>query len=156
MKSKAGREDPPSIAEDILSAKWNLSIMRVLGDGPARFSGIRAAIPAVSANILARRLRELEEAGIISRRALPPPADCRVYELTSLGEAARRSSGQSIYGNRYFSSWGRLEQIRKTICRKMVGLSSEAIRQPSARTLTMDTSISERLKGLLWPSPFIV
>lgn len=63
--------------------------MRVLGDGPARFSGIRAAIPTVSANILARRLRELEEAGILSRRALPPPADCRVYELTTPGEAAR-------------------------------------------------------------------
>lgn len=89
MKPKAGKNDSPSIAEDILSAKWNLSIMRVLGDGPARFSGIRAAIPTVSANILARRLRELEEAGILSRRALPPPADCRVYELTTRGEAAR-------------------------------------------------------------------
>lgn len=89
MKPKAGTGNPPLSAEDILSAKWNLSIMRFLADGPARFSGIRAAIPAVSANILARRLRELEEAGIISRRALPPPADCRVYELTTLGEAAR-------------------------------------------------------------------
>ncbi|MPS69810.1 MULTISPECIES: winged helix-turn-helix transcriptional regulator [Novosphingobium] len=45
-------------------------------------------MPAVSANILARRLRELEEAGIISRRALTAPAGCKVYELTSLVEAA--------------------------------------------------------------------
>ncbi|WP_420719899.1 winged helix-turn-helix transcriptional regulator [Novosphingobium aerophilum] len=50
--------------------------------------GTRGAIPAVSANILARRLRELEEAGIISWRALTAPAGCRGYELTTLVEAA--------------------------------------------------------------------
>ncbi|HUD92566.1 helix-turn-helix domain-containing protein [Sphingobium sp.] len=89
MKPKAGTDDATLVAEGILSAKWNLRIMRVLGDGPARFSGIRAAIPAVSANILAGRLRDLEECGIIGRRTSPPPADCQVYELSELGEAAR-------------------------------------------------------------------
>lgn len=86
---KAGSEASALIADDILSAKWNLRIMRVLSEGPARFSGIRAAIPAVSANILAGRLRDLEESRIVARRTLPPPADCQVYELTDLGEAAR-------------------------------------------------------------------
>lgn len=82
-------DDPLLVAISILSAKWTLRIMLVLSDGPARFSGIRAAIPSVSANILAARLRDLEAAGIIRKDMLPPPADCQVYALTNLGEAGR-------------------------------------------------------------------
>lgn len=89
MRRRAETDDPLRIAEHILSAKWTLTILRVLGDGPARFSGLRTAIPGVSANILAGRLRDLEEAGIIGRKTLPPPADCQVYALTAIGEAAR-------------------------------------------------------------------
>ncbi|WP_340266104.1 winged helix-turn-helix transcriptional regulator [Sphingobium mellinum] len=89
MRRRAETDDPLLIAEDILSAKWTLPILRVLGGGPARFSGLRTAIPGVSANILAGRLRDLEEAGILGRTTLPPPADCQVYALTDIGEAAR-------------------------------------------------------------------
>lgn len=73
----------------ILSAKWSIQVLRVLAKGPTRFSGIKAAIPAISANILALRLRSLEEAGIIGRASLPPPADRQVYALTTLGEGVR-------------------------------------------------------------------
>lgn len=82
-------DDPLLVAVSILSTKWTLRIMQVLVEGPARFSGIRAAIPAVSANILAARLRDLEAAGVIRKDMLPPPADCQVYALTELGEAGR-------------------------------------------------------------------
>ena len=33
-------------------------------------------------NVLAQRLRELEQAGVVRRRKLPPPAASRVYEVT--------------------------------------------------------------------------
>ena len=89
MRRWAYADDPLQFAVGILSAKWTLRIMHVLAQGPARFSGIRTAIPAVSANILAARLRDLEEAGIIRKDMLPPPADCQVYALTDLGEAGR-------------------------------------------------------------------
>lgn len=82
-------DDPLLIAVGILSAKWNMRIMHVLAQGPARFAAIRAAIPAVSANILAARLRDLEAAGIIHKDMLSPPAECQVYTLTDLGEAGR-------------------------------------------------------------------
>lgn len=89
MNLKKPRCDGRSVAEDILAAKWALPVMRVLADGPGRFSYIRTAIPGVSPNILTARLRSLEEAGIVRRWTLPPPADCQVYGLTELGEAAR-------------------------------------------------------------------
>jgi DNA-binding MarR family transcriptional regulator len=40
----------------------------------------------VSPDTLAQRLRELEEAGIVRRSKLPPPAGSRVYELTERGQ----------------------------------------------------------------------
>jgi hypothetical protein len=39
----------------------------------------------MSPDVLAQRLRELEHAGIVRRRKLPPPASARVYELTERG-----------------------------------------------------------------------
>jgi putative sterol carrier protein len=36
--------------------------------------------------VLAQRLRELERAGVVRRRKLPPPTSARVYELTEWGQ----------------------------------------------------------------------
>lgn len=76
-------------AQDILAAKWSIPVLSVLAKGAARFSYIKAAIPAISANVLSMRLRSLEEAGLIGRTSLPPLADRKVYVLTTLGEGTR-------------------------------------------------------------------
>ena len=54
---------------------------------PEALHRLTAGLPHLSADVLAQRLRELEEAGIVRRRTLPPPAGSRVYELTERGEA---------------------------------------------------------------------
>lgn len=53
--------------------------------GPRRFSGLRADLPGISANVLSQRLAELEERGLVRRRQLPPPASIQVYEATAWG-----------------------------------------------------------------------
>ncbi|MER6950499.1 helix-turn-helix domain-containing protein [Nonomuraea sp. NPDC000554] len=53
--------------------------------GPKRFTDLRSGLPGASQNVLAQRLRELEESGVVRRRRLPPPAASRVYELTDRG-----------------------------------------------------------------------
>jgi len=60
-------------------------VVRELLLGPKRFTDLRAGLPSVSPNVLAQRLRELERAGVVRRRKLPPPAASRVYELTDWG-----------------------------------------------------------------------
>jgi DNA-binding HxlR family transcriptional regulator len=60
-------------------------IVRELVLGPKRFTDLRAGLPAASPNVLSTRLRELEKAGVVRRRKLPPPAPARVYELTEWG-----------------------------------------------------------------------
>jgi DNA-binding HxlR family transcriptional regulator/putative sterol carrier protein len=72
-------------ALDIIGERWALLVVRELLLGPKRFTDLRAGLPAVSPNVLAQRLRELERAGVLRRRKLPPPAASKVYELTEWG-----------------------------------------------------------------------
>jgi DNA-binding HxlR family transcriptional regulator len=72
-------------ALDLVGERWALLVVRELLLGPKRFTDLRAGIPNVSPNVLAQRLRELEGAGVVRRRKLPPPAASRVYELTEWG-----------------------------------------------------------------------
>jgi DNA-binding HxlR family transcriptional regulator len=74
-----------SRALDLVGERWALLIVRELVLGPKRFSDLRAGLPHVSADVLSQRLRELEQAGVLTRRTLPPPAGARVYELTPWG-----------------------------------------------------------------------
>ncbi len=60
-------------------------VVRELLLGPKRFTDLRAGLPNLGPDVLAQRLRDLETAGIIRRRKLPPPAGSRVYELTERG-----------------------------------------------------------------------
>jgi DNA-binding HxlR family transcriptional regulator/putative sterol carrier protein len=72
-------------ALDLVGERWALLVVRELLLGPKRFTDLRAGIPKASPNVLAQRLRELEQAGVVRRRKLPPPAASRVYELTEWG-----------------------------------------------------------------------
>jgi DNA-binding HxlR family transcriptional regulator len=72
-------------ALDLVGERWALLVVRELLLGPKRFTDLRAGLPGVSPNVLAQRLRELEGAGVVRRRKLPPPAASRVYELTDWG-----------------------------------------------------------------------
>ena len=72
-------------ALDLVGERWALLVVRELLLGPKRFTDLRAGLPQASPNVLSQRLRELEGAGIVRRRKLPPPAASRVYELTDWG-----------------------------------------------------------------------
>jgi DNA-binding HxlR family transcriptional regulator/putative sterol carrier protein len=73
-------------ALDLVGERWALLVVRELLLGPKRFTDLRAGLPHASPNILSERLRELEQAGVVHRRKLPPPAASQVYELTEWGE----------------------------------------------------------------------
>lgn len=72
-------------ALDAVGERWSLLIVRELLLGPKRFVDLRAGLGKLSANVLAGRLRELEAAGVVTRRRLPPPTGSQVYELTERG-----------------------------------------------------------------------
>jgi DNA-binding HxlR family transcriptional regulator len=74
-------------ALDVIGERWALLVVRELILGPKRFTDLRGGLPNVGPDVLSQRLRELEAAGILSRRTLARPAASRVYELTERGRA---------------------------------------------------------------------
>lgn len=94
---------PIAHALDLIGERWSLLIVRDLLLGPKRFSDLRAGLPGIGTNILTDRLKGLEQAGVIARRVLPPPAASTVYELTPYGrgldgplQALAQWGGQSL------------------------------------------------------------
>ena len=73
-------------ALDIVGERWTLLVVRELLIGPKRFTDLLNDLPGIGTNLLASRLKELEEAEVIGRKVLPPPAASTVYELTELGQ----------------------------------------------------------------------
>ena len=72
-------------AMELIGERWAMLVIRELAYGPRRFSGLKADLNGISANVLTQRLAELEKRGIVRRKRLPPPASVQVYEATEWG-----------------------------------------------------------------------
>jgi len=70
---------------DVLGERWTLLILRELVGGPRRYVDLRAELPGVATNLLAERLKELQNDGLVDRTDLPAPIGRTVYTLTDLG-----------------------------------------------------------------------
>jgi DNA-binding HxlR family transcriptional regulator/putative sterol carrier protein len=80
-------------ALEIVGERWSLLVVRELLDGPRRYTDLLDGIPGISTDVLAARLRDLEDGDVLVRRTLPPPASSKVYELTERGHALAPSVG---------------------------------------------------------------
>ena len=74
-------------ALDVVGDRWTLLVVRELMlRGPCRYTDLRNGLPGVATNLLAERLRDLEEAGVVSREEAPPPIATTLFRLTPRGE----------------------------------------------------------------------
>ena len=80
---------PIATSLGVLGERWTLLVVRELLHGPKRYTDLVDHLPGIGTNILAARLKELESAGLVEKRRLPPPAASTVYELTDCGRALR-------------------------------------------------------------------
>ena len=78
--------DPSLLAEGIrtFSGKWKLSILWYLRHRSLRFGELASLLPGVTAKVLTYQLRELVEAGLVSKRTSIAPRRTR-YALTEYG-----------------------------------------------------------------------
>jgi DNA-binding HxlR family transcriptional regulator len=75
-------------ALDVVGDRWNLLIVRELLPGPLRYNDLKASLAGIATNLLAERLRSLEEHRIIERRL----GDTGVlYALTPWGAELRET-----------------------------------------------------------------
>jgi DNA-binding HxlR family transcriptional regulator len=70
---------------DVLGERWTLLILRELVGGPRRYGDLRDELPGIATNLLAERLKELQDAGLVDRADLPPPIARTVYTLSDMG-----------------------------------------------------------------------
>lgn len=74
-------------ALEIVGERWALLIVRDLLVRPRRYTDLREGLPGIPTNVLSVRLKELQRAGVVERRLLPPPERAVVYALTDSGRA---------------------------------------------------------------------
>lgn len=72
----------------IVGGKWTGSILWHLKDGPVRFNDLARMIGGASKKMIAERLRQLEEQGLVSRRVMPTAPVSVEYEITAFGRSA--------------------------------------------------------------------
>src|SRR6476469_5888682 len=76
-------------ALDVIGDRWTLLIVRELLIGESRYTDLLKGLPGIATNLLATRLEEMEQAGLITRADLPAPSATTVYRLTKRGEELR-------------------------------------------------------------------
>jgi DNA-binding HxlR family transcriptional regulator len=79
-------------ALDIVGDRWTLLIVReLLIRGACRYTDLRNGLPGIATNLLAERLRDLEDAGIVISKSEPPPVATTLFRLTERGRGLEDS-----------------------------------------------------------------
>ena len=80
-----GQFCPVAMASEILGNRWTVILLRELLAGSNRFNDLRRGVPRMSPALLSKRLKELEDAGIVHRVASEIERGVSEYHLTRSG-----------------------------------------------------------------------
>lgn len=81
-----GQFCPLAMAAEILCTRWTPLVLRELISGSTRFNDLRRGLPKMSPALLSRRLKELEDAGVVTVRRRDGNPE---YHLTEAGQELR-------------------------------------------------------------------
>ena len=99
-----GQFCPVAMAAEIVCSKWTPLVLREMLCGSTRFNDIRRGVPRMSPTLLSKRLKELEEAGVIAARATGQ-AGIVEYKLTEAGKDLRDViMPLGVWGQRWIES----------------------------------------------------
>ena len=76
---------PVAMASEVVCTRWTLVLLRELVAGSTRFNDLRRGVPRMSPALLSKRLKDLEEAGIVARVAAHDEPGVLEYHLTRAG-----------------------------------------------------------------------
>jgi DNA-binding HxlR family transcriptional regulator len=96
-----GQFCPVAKASEVVAERWTPLVLRELLCGSHRFSDLCRGVPLMSRSLLAKRLKELERAGVVERRRAPG-RQASEYHLTPSGEELRPViEGLGVWGQRW-------------------------------------------------------
>lgn len=76
---------PVAMAAEVLCTRWTVILLRELVAGSTRFNDLRRGAPRMSPALLSKRLKDLEDAGIVVRVASRTERGVLEYQLTPAG-----------------------------------------------------------------------
>jgi DNA-binding HxlR family transcriptional regulator len=87
---------------ELIGKRWSSAILLAAARGAERFTEILGMVPGLSDRLLAQRLKELEQSGLVERHVIATiPVQVR-YRLTSRGDDLMRSLQPLVeYGQRW-------------------------------------------------------
>lgn len=85
MSIRYGQICPVSKTAELLGERWTLLIIRELVLGTTRFNDFQRALSQISPTLLTKRLKQLEEAGLLVRKTIPNQRRCE-YHPTAAGK----------------------------------------------------------------------
>jgi len=116
----APADAPTSAVEALDSAlaaigdRWTLLVIAALLDGPRRFGDLEEAIPGIATNVLAQRLRALQQEGLVATEPYSQKPARYSYELSQAGsELAGALRLLADWAGRYRSD---VEPLRHSVC----------------------------------------
>lgn len=91
MRDDAGYKQfcPVSMAAEVICTRWTMVLLRELVAGSTRFNDLRRGVPKMSPTLLSKRLKDLEEAGVVERRPVKGEPGVLEYHLTPAGRDLR-------------------------------------------------------------------
>jgi DNA-binding HxlR family transcriptional regulator len=84
--SKYGQYCPVAQALEIVGDRWTLLIIRDLLTGTRHFNDLERGLPGISRTLLALRLRQLQQVGVVEKRLNPSGRKTTEYHLTQAGQ----------------------------------------------------------------------
>ena len=99
-----GQFCPIAMATEVLCSRWTPLVLRELLCGSTRFNDLRRGVPRMSPTLLSKRLKELEEAGVIEAKRSGRSSAVE-YTLTNAGNDLRDIvMSLGIWGQRWVES----------------------------------------------------
>jgi DNA-binding HxlR family transcriptional regulator len=102
---------PVAMAAEILCTRWTVVLLRELVAGSTRFNELRRGVPRMSPALLSQRLKELEVAGIVTRKS-GSERGVFEYQLTAAGrELGPIVEAFGVWGQRRIESHLSLQHL---------------------------------------------
>ena len=126
---------PVAMAAEVLCKRWTLLLVRELMLGSRHFNELRRGVPRMSSALLAKRLKELEAAGIVARTAPARAVDPHEYHLTEAGQELRPIvEAVGVWGQRWVTTEATLRHLDANLLMWDIRRNVRPEPAPAART----------------------
>ncbi|TAL64243.1 MAG: transcriptional regulator [Burkholderiaceae bacterium] len=126
---------PVAMAAEVLCCRWTLLLVRELMMGSIRYNDLRRGVPRMSSALLAKRLKELEAAGIVERKPPVRAGDPHEYHLTSAGRELRPIvEAIGLWGQRWVTTEATLRHLDANLLMWDIRRNVHPDPAPAART----------------------